>query len=81
MNPDNDVAARKAQLIAQCDLDRMRLTHALLVTRHSVSVRSLAGRAFGFALPLFVRARHSGFLRFASIALTVIRALRGFLRR
>jgi hypothetical protein len=83
-----DTAERKAELIARCDLDRMRMAHALLVARQSMSPfgrgglgRSLAGKALGFALPLFAHARQSGVLRFASLALAVIRALRGLLRR
>jgi len=88
MSAAHDLATRKAELIAQCGVDRMRLAHALLVTRQSMSLfgsgglaRSLAGKAFGFALPLFARTRHSGALRFAALALSVIRGVRGFLRR
>jgi hypothetical protein len=84
---DADLVARKAQLIAQCDLDRMRLTHALLVTRRSLNpfsaggMRSLAVRAFAVGLPMFVAAKRGGLLRFAALALKAIRAVRGFLRR
>jgi hypothetical protein len=88
MSAGDDLATRKAELIAQCDLDRMRLEHALLVTRQSMSpfgsgglARTMAGKAFGFALPLFARTRRSGVLRFAALALSVIRAVRGYLRR
>ena len=62
----DDLAARKAQLIAQSELDRMRLSHALLTTRRSLSpaallssggagMRSFAGEALAFGLPLFAR--------------------------
>jgi hypothetical protein len=83
-----DLAARKAELVARCDLDRIRLAHALLVARQSASpfgagglARTFAGRALGFALPLVARARHSGWLRVAALALSVVRAVRSFLRR
>jgi hypothetical protein len=86
----DDLAGRKAQLIAQSDLDRMRLSHALLTTRRSLSpaallssggagMRSFAGEALAFGLPLF--ARRSGALRIAAFALAAIRTLRRFMRR
>lgn len=81
----HELADRKAQLVAQADLDRMRLAHALLGTRQAfspfagwggASATSLAGRALGMVLPLFAAARQHGMLRYLSIALTVARAAR-----
>lgn len=88
MTANDDLAVRKAHLIAQCDLDRMRLAHALLVTRRSLNpfaggrvTRSLAARALGLALPLFQGARRYGIVRFVAFGVAIFRAVRGFLRR
>lgn len=88
MTAYDDLAVRKAQLIAQCDLDRMRVAHALLVARRSLNpfaggrvTRSLAGRALGLALPLFQSARRHGIVRVAAFGVAIVRAVRGFLRR
>lgn len=83
-------AARKAQLIAQCDLDRMRMTHALLVARESTSplalvrgasLAALGGPVLGFALPLLTRGRGRGLLRAAAFAVAAARAVARLLRR
>lgn len=81
---------RKAFLVAQSDLDRMRLSHALLSARRAASpmaliggsgagMRSLATQALAFALPLL--ARRSRILRFAAFALAAVRTVRGFTGR
>lgn len=84
----DELAARKAQLIAQSDLERMRIAHAVLTARQAMSpsawlgggaMRSFAGQAIGFALPLF--ARRSGLLRAAAFALAAVRMLRRVLHR
>jgi ABC-type cobalamin transport system ATPase subunit len=84
-----DLATRRAQLIAQSELDRVRLAHALLQTRQSMNpmsalrgapLASFAVPAVAFAVPLLLGARRVGLLRLASFALTAIRTLRGFRR-
>jgi len=95
MNP-TELAERKARLVAQSDIDRMRLAHAVLGVRQSVSPalalfglgapgggsvwRSLAFKALGFAVPLLGATRSRGILRVIAVSLGVVRALRGFMR-
>jgi hypothetical protein len=85
----DELAARKDRLIAQCELDRMRVEHAVLGVREAASpflgwraaTHTFAGRALGFALPLFVAVRRHGLLRVASLAFGVFRTLKRFFRR
>ncbi|GIK87447.1 MAG: hypothetical protein BroJett026_29280 [Betaproteobacteria bacterium] len=87
----DNLAARKEQLIAQSELDRMRVEHAVLGVRESFSpalrfgggspLRLIAGGAVALALPLLAAGRRSGLLRVASIALGVVRTLRRLFRR
>ena len=85
-----DRDGRKAFLVAQSDLDRIRLAHALLTARRASSpiallgasasgMGSLASQGLAFALPLL--ARRSRLLRVAAFALAAVRTLRGFARR
>lgn len=83
------LAERKAQLVAQADLDRMRLSAAVLGARRAASpaallgggsvVRAFGGQALAFALPLL--ARRSPLLRYAAFAVAAARAVRRLLAR
>jgi len=93
MTTPQDLAARKEHLIAQSDLDRVRLAHAVLGVRSAVSpfrmlgfvggspLRSIAGTLLGYAIPALGVTRARGLLRVAAIAVAVVRMMRRFVRR
>jgi hypothetical protein len=81
-----DLAARKALLTAQADLSRMQVALAWEDLRSVVSpppsaersagTRRIAAFLIGIAAPLLGRTRLTRALHFATIAVTVVRALR-----
>jgi len=93
MTTPQDLAARKEHLIAQSDLDRVRLAHAVLGVRSAVSpfrmlgfaggspLRSIAGTLIGFAVPALGVTRARGILRVAAFAVAIVRIMRRFVRR
>jgi hypothetical protein len=89
MPTPDELAARKDRLIAQCELDRMRVEHAVLGVREAASPflgframsHSMAGRAIAIALPLFAAVRQHGLLRVGSLVFGLVRTLRRFFRR
>jgi len=93
MTTPEDLAARKEHLIAQSDLDRVRLAHAVLGVRSAVSplrmlgfaggspLRSVAGTLIGFAIPALGVTRARGILRVAAFAVAIVRIMRRFVRR
>jgi hypothetical protein len=82
----HDLTARKALLIAQADLSRMQMALAWQDLRSVVApppsahrstwTRRSAAFLVGIAAPLIGRTRFTRVLRFATIVLTVVRALR-----
>jgi hypothetical protein len=93
MTTPQDLAARKEHLIAQSDIDRVRLAHAVLGVRSAVSpfrmlgfaggspLRSIAGTLIGFAVPALGVTRARGILRVAAFAVAIVRIMRRFVRR
>jgi len=93
MTTPQDLAARKEHLIAQSDIDRVRLAHAVLGVRSAVSpfrllgfaggspLRSIAGTLIGFAIPALGVTRARGILRVAAFAVAIVRIMRRFVRR
>jgi len=91
MTPANDLAERKARLIAQSDLQRMQAMLAWHTARRIVSPpasaersttsRSIATTMIGIALPLFGVGRLRGAMRTLSIAATVLRLFRAWRAR
>jgi Na+-transporting NADH:ubiquinone oxidoreductase subunit NqrB len=93
MTTPQDLAARKEHLIAQSDIDRVRLAHAVLGVRSAVSplrmlgfaggapLRSIAGTLIGFAIPALGATRARGLLRVAAFAVAIVRMMRRFVRR
>jgi hypothetical protein len=95
MTTPQDLAARKEHLIAQSDLDRVRLAHAMLGVRSAVSplrmlgfgggggspLRSIAGTLIGLAVPALGASRARGILRVAAFAVAIVRIIRRFVRR
>lgn len=93
MTTPEDLAARKEHLIAQSDIDRVRLAHAVLGVRSAVSplrmlgfaggapLRSIAGTLIGFAIPALGATRARGLLRVAAFAVAIVRMMRHFVRR
>ena len=83
MKPDNDLAERKARLIAQSDLQRMQAMLAWHTARSIVAPRappersrsswSIATTMIGIALPLFGARRLRGVVRTLSIGATLAR--------
>jgi hypothetical protein len=84
-NGRDDLAARKSLLIAQADLSRMQVAlawqdlRAVITpapsTEHSAWTRRGAAFLVGVAAPLIGRTRLTRGLRFATIAVTIVRAL------
>ena len=80
-----DLAARKALLIAQADLSRMQVALAWQDIRsivaparsvdRSAGTRRTAAFLVGVAAPLLGRSRLARVLRFGTIAVTIVRAL------
>jgi hypothetical protein len=93
MTTPQDLAARKEHLIAQSDIDRVRLAHAVLGVRSAVSplrmlgfaggapLRTIAGTLIGFAIPALGATRARGLLRVAAFAVAIVRMMRHFVRR
>jgi hypothetical protein len=93
MSTPQDLAARKEHLIAQSDLDRVRLAHSVLGVRSAMSpfrmlgfasgspLRSIAGTLIGFAIPALGATRARGLLRVAAVAVAIVRMMRRFVRR
>ena len=93
MTTPQDLAARKEHLIAQSDIDRVRLAHAVLGVRSAVSpfrmlgfaggspLRSIAGALLGYAIPALGVTRARGILRVAAFAVAIVRIMRRFVRR
>jgi Na+-transporting NADH:ubiquinone oxidoreductase subunit NqrB len=93
MTTAQDLAARREQLIAQSELDRVRLAHAMLGVRSAASplrmlgfaggspLRSIAGTLIGFAIPALGASRARGILRVAAFAVAIVRIMRRFVRR
>ena len=93
MTTSQDLAARKEHLIAQSELDRVRLAHAVLGVRSAVSpfrmlgfvgaspLRSIAGTLIGVAIPALGATRARGILRVAAFAVAIVRMMRRFVRR
>ena len=93
MTTPQDLAARKEHLIAQSDIDRVRLAHAVLGVRSAVSpfrllgfaggspLRSIAGTLLGYAIPAVGVTRARGILRVAAFAVAIVRIMRRFVRR
>jgi len=93
MTTPQDLAARKEHLIAQSDIDRVRLAHAVLGVRSAVSpfrllgfaggspLRSIAGTLIGLAVPALGASRARGILRVAAFAVAIVRVMRRFVRR
>jgi len=93
MTTPQDLAARKEHLIAQSDIDRVRLAHAVLGVRSAVSpfrllgfaggspLRSIAGTLIGYAIPALGASRARGILRVAAFAVAIVRIMRRFVRR
>jgi hypothetical protein len=93
MTTPQDLAARKEHLIAQSDIDRVRLAHAVLGVRSAVSpfrllgfaggspLRSIAGTLLGYAVPALGVTRARGILRVAAFAVAIVRIMRRFVRR
>lgn len=87
----DDLAERKARLIAQSDLQRMQALLAWHTARRIVAPpsagersamsRSVAATAIGLALPLVGAGRLRGVLRTLSIAATVLRVWRAWRAR
>jgi hypothetical protein len=85
MSSPNDFEARKSLLVAQSDLARMQLGLAWTDLRNivrpppsgerSAGVRRTAAFLIAVAVPLFGRGRFGRLLRFASLALAVLRTL------
>ena len=93
MTTPQDLAARKDHLIAQSDIDRVRLAHAVLGVRSAASplrmlgfaggapLRSIAGTLIGFAIPALGATRARGLLRVAAFAVAIVRMMQRFVRR
>ena len=85
MNPRDDYALRKAQLVAQCDLERLRMQFALGHIRNTVTapvqrqpsawVRPVAATLLGFAVPALGVQRVKGLVELLSMALAGYRAV------
>jgi hypothetical protein len=91
MTGPDDVAERKARLIAQSDLQRMQALLAWHSARRIMSPpapaersdrsRSVAATLLGIAVPLFGAGRLRGMLRTLSIAATILRVFRAWRMR
>ena len=91
MSDDDDLAARKALLVSQAELERVKLALALHDIRSIVMPRrdparatkyhSLALRALGLAAPLLGLDRTARFVRGISLGLTAVRIARNWRQR
>ena len=87
MNPRDDYALRKAQLVAQCDLERLRIQFALGHIRTTVTApvqvqvqpttwaAPVAATLLGFAVPALGVQRVKGIVDLLSMALAGYRAV------
>lgn len=88
MTSSTDYALRKAQLVAQCDLERMRLQFTLQGIRSAVAApisvqptvwaAPVAATVMSFALPALGSQRVKTILMVLSMALTGYRALQNW---
>jgi hypothetical protein len=91
MSADNDLAGRKALLLRQAELERVKLALAVHDVRSIVAPRrdptratkyhSVALRAVGFAAPLLGLGGTARFVRGLSLGLTAVRIVRNWRRR
>ena len=91
MKRGNDLAERKARLVAQSDLQRMQALLAWHSARKIVSPpspaersarsRSVAATLIGIALPLFGQGKMRSLLRTASLVATGVRLFRSWRAR
>lgn len=85
MTPRDDYALRKAQLVAQCDLERLRMQFALRHIRSTVTApvqlqptvwaKPVAATLLGFAVPTLGVQRVKGIVNVLSMALAAYRAV------
>lgn len=85
MNPRDDYALRKAQLVARCDLERLRMQFALGHIRSTITApvqvqpttwaRPVAATLLGFAVPALGAQRVKGIVDLLSMALVGYRAV------
>lgn len=85
MSPQDDYALRKAQLIAQCDLERLRIQFALhelritltapIATEPTAWAAPVAATLISFAVPTLGVQRATGILQILSFALKGYQAL------
>jgi hypothetical protein len=88
MSSLDDLAQRKALLVAQAELERLRLTQAFGDARGIISPardpdraarrRPLAMRLIGFAVPMLGLTRAAGLVRGLSLGLTAYRLYEGW---
>jgi len=91
MKPANDLAERKARLVAQSDLQRMQALLAWHAARKIISPpspaersarsRSVAAALIGVALPLFGPGKMRSLLRTLSLVATGVRLFRSWRAR
>ena len=85
MKPSSEYDLRKAQLVAQCDLERLRLRFTLtqirdtltapVATQPTVWAAPVAATVLGFALPSLGVQRVKGIVQMLSLALNGYRLL------
>jgi hypothetical protein len=83
MTQRNEYALRKAQLVARCDLERLRLQFSLRQMHQTVTGPSsgapaawtapVAATLLSFALPTLGMQRLTGYVRLLSLAVTAYR--------
>lgn len=88
MNPRDDYALRKAQLVAQCDLQRLRMQFALrnihstvmapVQVQPSAWAAPVAATLLGFAVPALGAQRVKSIVAVLSMALAGYRAVQGW---
>ena len=88
MNPRDNYALRKAQLVAQCDLERLRMQFALGHIRRTVTApvpveptvwaKPVAATLLGFAVPALGVQRVHGIVEMLSMAFKAYRAVQAW---
>ena len=88
MNPRDDYALRKAQLVAQCDLERLRIQFALGHIRSTLTApvpiqptrwaRPVAATLLGVALPSLGVQRVKSIVEVLSMAVSAFRAVQNW---
>ena len=88
MNPRDDYALRKAQLVAQCDLERLRMRFALGHIRRTVTApvpveptawaKPVAATLLGFAVPTLGAQRVQGIVQMVSMAFKAYRVVQAW---